>query len=189
MKYNDASQSVGLLWTSDQPLYLTTHNTQHRHPCPPRSSNPKSLHAGGRRPTPKSARLLGPAYRRKAISKYSQHSSHCTVNAKRVLQAQYCFIWVSNTESSALVKFRGISYVNSVSTSEGNYLLALRYTAVLIIPYPDHEGNNLMFLSEWPEFLSVSCLARKTWWQLASRCCWNCARPCHASELFASCLG
>jgi len=35
--------------------------------------------------------------------------------------------------------------------------LALRYTAVLIIPYPDHEENKLMFLSEWLKFFR--CLA------------------------------
>ena len=34
-----------------------------------------------------------------------------------------------------------------------------------------------MFLSEWREFPSAPCLAGKeTWWQLASRFCWNCAR-------------
>jgi len=37
-------------------------------------------------------------------------------------------LWVSNTESSTFVKSRGISYVNSVSTSEGNYVLAQGYT-------------------------------------------------------------
>jgi len=42
-----------------------------------------------------------------------------------------------------------------------------------------------MFLSEWREFPSAPWLAgkKKTWWQLASRCCWNRARPWHASEL------
>ena len=38
----------------------------------------------------------------------------------------------------------------------------------------------LMFLSEWREFPSAPFLAggwKKTWWQLASPCCWNCA--CH----------
>ena len=36
----------------------------------------------------------------------------------------------------------------------------------------------LMFLPEWREFLLAPCLAekKKTWWQLASRCCWNLAR-------------
>ena len=42
-----------------------------------------------------------------------------------------------------------------------------------------------MFLSEWRDFPSAPCLAgkKKPWWQLASRCCWNRARPLHASEL------
>jgi len=41
-----------------------------------------------------------------------------------------------------------------------------------------------MFLSEWREFPSVPCVAGKTtWWQLASRCCWNRAHPWHASGL------
>jgi hypothetical protein len=58
---NDAPQSVGLLWTSDQ-LVAETSAWQHttlttdRHPCPRRDSNSQSQQASGRRPTP-----LGPA--------------------------------------------------------------------------------------------------------------------------------
>jgi len=33
-------------------LYLTTHNSQHSHPCPRRDSNPQSQQASCRRPTP-----------------------------------------------------------------------------------------------------------------------------------------
>ena len=41
-----------------------------------------------------------------------------------------------------------------------------------------------MFLLELRAFPSAPCLAGKqTWWQLASRCCWNRVRPWHASEL------
>jgi len=41
-----------------------------------------------------------------------------------------------------------------------------------------------MFLSEWREIPSATCLTGKNnWWQLASRCCWNRARPWHASEI------
>jgi hypothetical protein len=41
-----------------------------------------------------------------------------------------------------------------------------------------------MFLSEWRKFPSAPCLAgKKKWCELASRCCWNRARPWHASEL------
>ena len=54
--HNDASQSVGLLWTIDQPvardLYLTTHNTHNKHPCPQWNSKPRSQQASGRRTTP-----------------------------------------------------------------------------------------------------------------------------------------
>ena len=32
---------------------------------------------------------------------------------------------------------------------------------MLISPKPDQEGNKLMFLSEWREFPSASCLAGK----------------------------
>jgi len=47
-----------------------------------------------------------------------------------------------------------------------------------------------MFLSEWFEFPLAPCLAgRKTWWQLASRCCWNRARSLHASELVSFLVG
>ena len=48
-----------------------------------------------------------------------------------------------------------------------------------------------MFLSEWREFPSAPCLAgkKKTWWQLASRCCWKRARPWLASELVSFLLG
>jgi len=43
---------------------------------------------------------------------------------------------------------------------------------------------SLMFLSEWREFPLVPCLAgKKIWWQLASRCCWNCA---HCLKCFLS---
>ena len=33
-------------------LYLTTHNTYKRHPCPRRDSNPQSQQATNHRPTP-----------------------------------------------------------------------------------------------------------------------------------------
>ena len=42
-------------------LYLITRNTHNRHPCPRWRSNPPSQQASGRRPTPQTARPLGPA--------------------------------------------------------------------------------------------------------------------------------
>ena len=42
-------------------LYLTTHNTHNKHPCPRCDSNPRSQQGNGRRPTPWIAWPLGPA--------------------------------------------------------------------------------------------------------------------------------
>ena len=42
-------------------LYLTTHNTHNKNPCPRWYSNPQSRQASGCRPTPYTARPLGPA--------------------------------------------------------------------------------------------------------------------------------
>jgi hypothetical protein len=55
--HSDAPQSVGLVWTSDQPVAETstwqhTTLTTDRHPRPWWDSNPWSHQASGRRPTP-----------------------------------------------------------------------------------------------------------------------------------------
>ena len=55
--HNDAPQSVGLLWTSDQPVAETstwqhTTLTTDKHSWPRWNSNPQSQQASGRRPTP-----------------------------------------------------------------------------------------------------------------------------------------
>jgi len=52
--HNDAPQSVGLLWTSDQFVAKTATwqhitNATDRHPCPRRDLNPQSQQASGRR--------------------------------------------------------------------------------------------------------------------------------------------
>ena len=62
--HSDTPQSVGLLWTSDQPdaetcagLHATL--TRDRNPCPRWDSNPQSQQASGRRPKPKIALPMG----------------------------------------------------------------------------------------------------------------------------------
>jgi len=55
--HNDAPQSVGLLWTSDQSVAETstwqhTTLTTDKHPCPRWDSNPQSQQASCWRPTP-----------------------------------------------------------------------------------------------------------------------------------------
>ena len=53
--HNDAAQSVGLLWMSSarrRDLYLITHNTHNKYPCPRRDSNPQFHQVNDRKPTP-----------------------------------------------------------------------------------------------------------------------------------------
>jgi len=64
---HDAPQPVGLLCTSDQ-LVAETSTWQHKtlatdkHPCPRCDSKPQPQQARGCRPTPWTARPMGPAY-------------------------------------------------------------------------------------------------------------------------------
>jgi hypothetical protein len=63
--HSGTPQSVGLLWTSDQPdaeTYTWKHTTltTDRHPCPRRDSNPQRQQHSDRRPTLQTARSLGP---------------------------------------------------------------------------------------------------------------------------------
>jgi len=55
--HSDTSQSVGLLWTSDQPdaqksTWQNTTITTERHPCSQRDSKLHFQQASGHRPTP-----------------------------------------------------------------------------------------------------------------------------------------
>jgi hypothetical protein len=64
----DTPHSVGLLWTSDQPVAETStwqHATLTRdgHPCPRWDSNPEAQQGSDRRPTLQTARPLGSAVR------------------------------------------------------------------------------------------------------------------------------
>ena len=41
----------------------------------------------------------------------------------------------------------------------------------------------------WISFGALPCRKKETWWQLASPCCWNHARPWHASEIVSFLVG
>jgi len=53
---------------------------------------------------------------------------------------------------------------------------------------PGRKKANVSVTMEWIYFDALLCRT-KTWWQLASRCCWNRARPWHASELVSFLVG
>jgi hypothetical protein len=64
---SDTRHSVGLPWTSGQPVAQTstwqhTTHTTNKHPCPQQDSNPKCQKARGRRTPPSTARLLESAF-------------------------------------------------------------------------------------------------------------------------------
>jgi len=47
---------------------------------------------------------------------------------------------------------------------------------------------NVCIRMAWISFGTLTC-RKKNWWHLASRCCWNHARPCHASEVVYFLIG
>jgi len=53
---------------------------------------------------------------------------------------------------------------------------------------PGRKQASVSVRMPWISFGALPC-RKKTWWQLASRCCWNRARPWHASELSSFLVG
>ena len=54
---------------------------------------------------------------------------------------------------------------------------------------PRRKQANVSVRMTWTSFGAFPCKKKKTWWQLASPCCWNRARPWHASELVSLMVG
>ena len=54
---------------------------------------------------------------------------------------------------------------------------------------PGRKQANVSIRMAWISFSALPCRKKKTWWQLASRCCWNCARLWYASELVSFLVG
>jgi len=48
---------------------------------------------------------------------------------------------------------------------------------------------NISIRMAWISFGALPCRKKKTWWQLASRFCWNLATPWDASELVSVLVG
>jgi len=77
--HSDTPQSVGLLWTSDQPdadtsTWQHTTITWHKHPCLQQDSYPHSQQTSHRRPKPETVRPLGSTVHRSVSMKYSSMS-------------------------------------------------------------------------------------------------------------------
>ena len=54
---------------------------------------------------------------------------------------------------------------------------------------PRMKQANVSFKTTWISFGALPCRKKKNWWQLASRICWNCARPDMVPSLFPSWSG
>jgi len=55
---------------------------------------------------------------------------------------------------------------------------------------PGRKQANVSVRMAWISFGALLCRGKKkTWWQFASRCCWNRTRPWHASELVSFLVG
>jgi len=122
------SQSVELLWTSDR-VFAETSTWQHTtlttniHP-PRRYSNPRSQQASGHRPTPYTARLLGPARLNIHVSDpgtyhYNQFQSGPTV--KQAIPAVFLkhYTWQAKILLSFLQKLTNMTIPNY---SYGSYM-------------------------------------------------------------------
>ena len=48
---------------------------------------------------------------------------------------------------------------------------------------PGRKQANVSVRMAWISFGALPCRKKESWWQLASRCCWNRARPWYASQL------
>jgi hypothetical protein len=57
------------------------------------------------------------------------------------------------------------------------------------LPRPGRKQANVSVRMAWISLSALPCSEKKTWWQLASRCCWNSIRPWHASELVSFMVG
>ena len=69
------------------------------------------------------------------------------------------------------------------------YYFALYRGADKSLARPGMKQTNFSVRMAWISFDALHCRGKKNWWQLASRCCWNRARPWHASELVSVLVG
>jgi len=64
-----------------------------------------------------------------------------------------------------------------------------KYTADKSLARPGRKQANVSVRMAWNSFGALPCRKKKTWWQLTSPCCWNRARPWHASEVVSFLVG
>jgi len=88
----------------------------------------------------------------KGLIRITTSSAHWLLHYKRGKRSFFFF------QICGSVKLIFLSLGLSLNSSKFNYFVT---TGVLIGPYPDQEGNKLMFLSEWLNFLRRLALQKK----------------------------
>ena len=76
-----------------------------------------------------------------------------------------------------------------VPISAGSNTLQIYRVADKSLARPGRKQANVSVRMAWISFGALPCRKKKTWWQLASRCRCNRARPWHASELVSLLVG
>jgi len=79
--------------------------------------------------------------------------------------------------------------ISMVFTEQNVQLWVLYRAADKSLARPGRKQANVSVRMAWVSFGALPCRKKKNWWQLTSQCCWNRARPWHASELVAFLVG
>ena len=120
-----------------------------------------------------------------------------------------CFVWIR--EQTAIISIHSFKQMVFVTEMECVYsAIRTEYWSVIHIDHnwlnfsvlahnlypwmyrgadkslarPRRKQANISVRMAWISFGALPCRGKRkeTWWQLASRCCWNHVRPWHASE-------
>jgi len=113
----------------------------------------------------KSSRMMGPVCSCEMLSCSTIDLAHIRPSSKIItwiinkLRGGHCF-WSSSTRSITGGKITTLNWVTQFFT----------------VAYDGTCSPNVSVRMAWISFGSVPCKKKNTWWQLASRCCWNRAR-------------
>jgi len=98
-------------------------------------------------------------------------------------EEKVCWEYVQNDTQKC--KTGGIFHKN---TSKEKICLLFYRGADKSLVRPGRKQANVSVRMAWISFGALPC-RKQTWWQLASRCCWNRSRSWHASEVVSFLVG
>jgi hypothetical protein len=128
---------------------------------------------------------------------FEETKSQCEPHRKPCSDWAIRLVWLNHTRCSKcyFVALPFILIPTQPLMSSTRVLLygctVLHYTrgADKSLARPGKIQANVSVRMAWISFDALPCMGKQTWWQLASRCCWNRARPWYASELVSFLVG